>query len=64
MAVVGFDDLEQWFSQRPFLTTVRQPFERMGFEAARLLIERLESSPTHHSRHVMLDTSLIVRDSA
>jgi len=64
MAIIGFDDLEHWLPHRPFLTTVHQPFERIGFEAARLLIKRLESDPTHHSRHVMLEAPLIVRQSA
>lgn len=64
MAVIGYDDLEQWFPQKPFLTTVQQPFERIGAEAANILIRRLNSSPTHRVRHVLLEASLVVRDSA
>jgi len=64
MAVVGFDDLEQWFPQKPFLTTVRQPFERMGQEAVNMQMRRLDGSPQVHSRHVILDAPLIVRQSA
>lgn len=64
MAVIGFDDLEQWLPHKPFLTTVQQPFERMGFEAARLLIKRLESGSARRSRHLLLEAPLIVRASA
>ncbi len=64
MAIIGFDDLEQWFPQKAFLTTVRQPFDRIGFEAANLLFKRLQGiSDTYHT-HLMLDASLIVRESA
>ncbi len=63
LAVIGFDDLEQWFPQKPFLTTVQQPFERIGGEAANILIRRLNGSPTHRVRHVLLEASLVVRDS-
>ncbi|HLK56790.1 MAG TPA: substrate-binding domain-containing protein [Chthonomonadaceae bacterium] len=64
MAVIGFDDLEQWLLHKPFLTTVRQPFERIGYEATRLLIKRLESGVAGRSRHLLLEAPLIVRDSA
>ncbi len=64
MAIVGFDDLEQWLPQKPFLTTVRQPFDRIGFEAANLLFQRLEGSLDARHKHLMLDASLIVRESA
>jgi DNA-binding LacI/PurR family transcriptional regulator len=63
MAVVGFDDLEQWFPQKPFLTTVRQPFMRIGAEAARMLLQRLQGGATSRYRHVLLEASLIVRQS-
>lgn len=65
VAIVGFDDLEQWFPQKPFLTTVRQPFDRIGSEAVRLQIRRFdEGQSRHHSRHIILDAPLIVRESA
>jgi DNA-binding LacI/PurR family transcriptional regulator len=63
MAVAGFDDLERWRAGKPFLTTVRQPFERIGEKAAGLLRRRLETpfSQTYH--HVKLDALLVIRAS-
>jgi LacI family transcriptional regulator len=63
IAVVGFDDEERWKPGAPFLTTVRQPFEHMGAEAARLLLERLRSGPTQTYRHLLLDAPLVTRHS-
>ncbi|HEY3267020.1 MAG TPA: GntR family transcriptional regulator [Armatimonadota bacterium] len=60
VAVVGFDDLEANTMHRPVLTTIRQPHEGFGRHAARLLLRRL-NSPIAPFRHVLLDTSLIIR---
>ena len=62
-AVVGFDDLEQWLPQKPFLTTIRQPFERIGREAAALLARRLDEPSNNRFRHVVLDAPLVLRSS-
>jgi LacI family transcriptional regulator len=63
IAVAGFDDIEWCQPGKPFLTTIRQPFERMGEEAARLMLERLEPGTKPSYRHVLLDATLVVRDS-
>lgn len=63
MAVAGFDDEERWKPGEPFLTTVSQPFEAMGEEAARLLLQRIEEGATSVYHHVLLDAPLVVRDS-
>lgn len=63
IAVAGFENIEQWSSEKPFLTTIHQPFERMGEEAVTLLLERIESGPTSVYRHVLLEAPLIVRES-
>jgi DNA-binding LacI/PurR family transcriptional regulator len=63
IAVVGFDDLERWGLRKPFLTTVRQPFERIGKEAVKLLDERIQGGATLTYRHRLLDAPLIPRES-
>lgn len=63
IAVAGFDDTERWSPGNSFLTTMSQPFERIGEEAVRLLKYRIDSSSVGAYRHVMLDAPLIVRES-
>jgi DNA-binding LacI/PurR family transcriptional regulator len=63
VAVVGFDDSPLAQHTYPKLTTVRQPVEAMGSRLATVLlalISRVGREPTH----VVLDTELIVRQSA
>jgi DNA-binding LacI/PurR family transcriptional regulator len=62
IAVVGFDDIEAPTFHKPFLTTIRQPFEDIGRNAATLLLRRIQT-PRMPIRHVLLGTSLIVRGS-
>lgn len=63
IAVAGFDDTERWQPGRPFLTTIRQPFEALGAEAARLLVQRLKEGRSSAYRHTLLDAPLVARDS-
>ncbi|MFN2975712.1 LacI family DNA-binding transcriptional regulator [Terriglobus aquaticus] len=60
-SVVGFDDIPASEYQIPRLTTVRQPLQRLGHEAASALLRKLagESVP----ELVCLEPSLIVRES-
>jgi len=62
IAVVGFDNLEAPTFHKPFLTTIRQPFEDIGRHAAAMLMRRIQA-PGMPLRHVLLGTSLIVRGS-
>ncbi len=62
VAIVGFDDLPTATQVMPPLTTVRQPIEDKGAQAATILLDLIEhgdSTPCH----VMLPTALIVRES-
>jgi DNA-binding LacI/PurR family transcriptional regulator len=63
VAVIGFDDSFVARHTAPQLTTVHQPVEAMGHEMVRLLLAKLggESLDSHG---VVLDTHLVVRDSA
>lgn len=63
ITVVGFDDMSWATSLQPPLTVIAQPTFEMGVTAARLLLERIEN-PDLPTRHVILDTSLIVRKSS
>lgn len=62
LSVVGFDDLSftQWAG--PPMTTVRQPLERMGATAARMVIE-LAAGRSLDQHRVELATTLVVRQS-
>lgn len=61
LAVAGFDDSPFATAATPPLTTIRQPFERIGEEMVRLLLERIAG--TSPSR-VNLPGELVRRESA
>lgn len=60
LAVAGFDDIVTAGYFTPPLTTVRQPFGRIGHHAVELLIDLLQGG---NSERVVLSTKLIVRHS-
>lgn len=62
IAVVGFDDMPWSISLNPPLTTVAQPILQIGYEAASLLLERI-NQPGLAARTVVLETHLVVRAS-
>jgi len=61
VAVVGFDDLPIALHTDPRLTTVHQPVQALGREAARMLIELLDGE---RPDPFILPTSMVVRESA
>jgi LacI family transcriptional regulator len=63
MAVVGFDGIERWTSGPSFLTTISQPFERMGAAAVDLLLRRVHAEGGAAFRHVLLEAPLSVHGS-
>lgn len=63
LAVAGFDDIELAELIRPRLTTVQQPLEKIVDKACELLLERI-AGDVAGSRQVLLEGSLIVRESA
>ncbi|MFG2820552.1 LacI family DNA-binding transcriptional regulator [Kitasatospora sp. NPDC048365] len=63
VAVVGFDDSSAALSGRPWLTTVRQPVERMAEEMTRILLTRL-ADPAARPTCVIFEPELVVRQSA
>jgi len=63
LALVCFDDYPYVASFFPFLTIVAQPAYDMGKEAARLLLDRLESPVPLEPRHLVLPVQLVIRHS-
>lgn len=63
IAVVGFDDIPWCDVVWPSLTTIRQPFTRMGDAAVKLMLERL-AEPDSELRDLILPVTLVERESA
>lgn len=63
IAVIGFDDSVIARHTDPQLTTVYQPIEAMGQEMVRLLLAKIRGQALD-STEVVLETHLVVRDSA
>jgi DNA-binding LacI/PurR family transcriptional regulator len=63
VAVVGFDDSPSSRYTTPRLTTVHQPVEAMGAQMV-VLLNELIADTGEPSENVVLDTHLVVRDSA
>lgn len=63
VALVGFDDLVQTLRTGIGLTSVAQPFEEIGSNAARFVMDRV-ANPKLHARHVELPASVSVRGSS
>lgn len=59
MSVVGYDGIPLSQVLRPKLTTYRQGAEKMGREAARLLIEQIEHPETWLPQQVMVEGELL-----
>ncbi len=62
VAVIGFDDSPAATATSPLLTTMRQPSRRQGEVIASVLLDRLAG--LHPQRVTILDTELVVRQSA
>lgn len=63
ISIVGFDDIPQSSLVFPKLTTVRQPLEKMGRVAVRMLLEQIDNR-SHPLQQVALETQLVIRDSS
>jgi LacI family repressor for deo operon, udp, cdd, tsx, nupC, and nupG len=60
--VAGFDNVEIASMASPTITTIDQPRFQIGFSGTELLAERI-TNPYAPSRSILLETSLIVRES-
>jgi DNA-binding LacI/PurR family transcriptional regulator len=61
VSVLGFDDIQSSQFQVPSLTTIRQPLQKMGSTAARMLLKKLAGEITPEL--IRIDPELIVRES-
>ena len=59
--VVGFDDIDGADSYAPPLTTIHQPFDRLGRTAVRLVRSLMGGGP---SQDIVLDPELVIRASS
>jgi LacI family repressor for deo operon, udp, cdd, tsx, nupC, and nupG len=62
LVVAGFDNVEIASMISPAITTIDQPRFQIGFSGTELLAERIVN-PSVPSRSILLETSLIVRES-
>ena len=62
VSVTGFNDIPFVDRERPALTTIRIPHYDIGFESARLLLERI-ANPSGPAKGIVLPVQLITRGS-
>ncbi|MBO7743397.1 GntR family transcriptional regulator [Paenibacillus sp. MWE-103] len=62
ISIMGFDDFESSKFAKVPLSTVRQNFEALGYEGARLLFE-LGGDAVRCHKKILLSTSLVIRES-
>jgi LacI family transcriptional regulator len=63
VSVVGYDSYEWQDVFQPRLTSVAQPAYLMGSRAAEMLIRRIRKGPTNAPERVLLQSTLVVRES-
>jgi len=63
ISIVGFDDIYLSKFLKPSLTTVRQPIYEIGKTAANILLDRIDGSKDFVPKKIVVEGSLIVRDS-
>jgi LacI family transcriptional regulator len=64
LAVIGCDDIPMGALIRPPLTTVRIPMYEMGQRAMGLLLHILENGESGPAESILLDSQLVIRESA
>ncbi len=62
VSIIGFDDIQAAAFLNPPLTTVRQPLNRMGDLAAKILLRQIKEGYTH-PEDILVEPELIVRES-
>ena len=63
ISLLGMDDIELATMVTPALSTIHQPFDEIAQEAIRILMEEAGEKGSLSPRRVILEPSLIVRDS-
>jgi LacI family transcriptional regulator len=62
VSVMGFDDIQSAAFYNPSLTTIRQPLNQMGIQAARILLQRIRGEENDLEK-VQILPELIIRES-
>jgi LacI family transcriptional regulator len=62
VSVVGFDDIQSAAFHNPSLTSIRQPLNQMGVEAARILLQRIRGQE-EFADTVPILPELVIRES-
>ena len=63
IAIAGFDDIPFAAIYSPSLTTVTQPTLQMGSLAMQMLLDRISGNITLEGREVILQPTIVVRES-
>jgi LacI family transcriptional regulator len=63
VSVIGYDNYEWHDVYHPKMTTVSQPTYLMGARAAELLIRRITASQSGPPQHMLLKSTLVIRES-
>src|SRR5579871_359243 len=63
LAIAGFDGIVQEPQKPPFLTTIKQPFGRIGSRAVDLLMQRIGVGPDAVYKHIVLEGALSLNES-
>lgn len=65
MGIITFDDNDLFKIYSPSISAVAQPLKKIGKELMKIMMEMLQSDDgVKSTRHVVLDTDLIIRDSS
>jgi LacI family transcriptional regulator len=62
LSIIGFGDIPLAAMTHPSLTTVREPFQQMGYQAADKLLKMIQGK-TVRARHAILPVELVIRKS-
>ncbi|GGD49179.1 GntR family transcriptional regulator [Paenibacillus nasutitermitis] len=62
ISIMGFDDIESSKFAKVSLSTVKQHFEMLGYEGAKLLFESIKDTSRGYKK-VLLSTDLVIRES-
>jgi DNA-binding LacI/PurR family transcriptional regulator len=63
VSLIGCDNVVELLPNGKGLTTIEQPFEDIGREAAKLFLRRIEN-PASHADYIELPANLIIRESS
>ncbi|SEF18938.1 LacI family DNA-binding transcriptional regulator [Jiangella alba] len=63
LALIGYDDVDFAADWIVPLSSVRQPTRRLGYEAARLLLDHSSGRPDHEHQQIVFQPELVVRQS-